>query len=70
MVNYIADGVCSDTNEALLNGVPVIKKVLTSALHAILNLDRAIKWKASSFLLFLIQNGENLLNNNILKKLL
>ena len=27
VINYIADGVMSDTDEALLNGVPVIKKV-------------------------------------------
>ena len=26
VINYIADGVMSDTDEALLNGVPVIKK--------------------------------------------
>ena len=27
VVNYFADGVRSDTDEAVLNGVPVIKKV-------------------------------------------
>lgn len=30
VVNYIADGVLSDTNEPLLNGVPLIEKVLMS----------------------------------------
>ena len=28
MINYIADGVVSNTDDALLNGVPVIKKVI------------------------------------------
>ena len=27
VVNYFADGVCSDSDEPMLNGVPVIKKV-------------------------------------------
>ena len=27
VVNYFADGVKSDTDEAVLNGVPVVKKV-------------------------------------------
>ena len=31
VVNYFADGVRSDTDEAVLNGVPVIKKVRTKS---------------------------------------
>ena len=27
MVNYFADGVCSDVSEPMMNGFPVIKKV-------------------------------------------
>lgn len=34
VVNYIADGVYSDTNEPLLNGVPVIEKVSEPCMHA------------------------------------
>lgn len=33
VVNYFADGVRSDSDEPMLNGIPVIKKVLT--LHVV-----------------------------------
>ena len=35
MVNYIADGVFSDTNEHLLDGVPVVAKVLCNGIRII-----------------------------------
>lgn len=28
VVNYIADGVCSDSDDPMMNGIPAIKKVL------------------------------------------
>lgn len=32
-MNYFADGVKSDSNESVLNGVPIIKKVSYKLLH-------------------------------------
>lgn len=33
VVNYFADGVKSDSDESVLNGVPIIKKVSYKLLH-------------------------------------
>ena len=64
MVNYFEDGVTSNTDDVLLNGVPIIKKVSIMLFYincsdtSMLYLYRERRWKGSSSLWCVIQDGK------------